>query len=34
MFYLFFSHFLFTCRSLQGIPEAVSESDQRGGCAC
>ncbi|CAL2276636.1 unnamed protein product [Prunus armeniaca] len=21
-------------KSLQGIPEAVSESDQRGGCAC
>lgn len=26
--------FVFNCRYFQGIPDAVSESDQRRGCAC
>lgn len=31
---LFLFFIFYNCRYFQGIPDAVSESDQRGGCAC
>lgn len=38
LLFLVFSEFFFFCvilyRYFQGVPEAVPETEQRGGCAC